>query len=68
MIEAGPVDELHLHLAPMLLGSGTPLSGRERGRCTANVTSLVGHSVHLIYERKVTAEEEAVRRSRRLPG
>jgi dihydrofolate reductase len=60
-IEAGLVDELHLHLAPMLLGGGTPLfrAGtrqmyRQRG------VSPSSNAVHLIYERLVSAEHEAV--------
>jgi dihydrofolate reductase len=51
-IEKGLVDELHLHLAPMLLGGGTPLfrSGT-RQRYRQRDVSQSSHAVHLTYER-----------------
>jgi dihydrofolate reductase len=57
-IEQGLADELHLHLAPMVLGGGTPLfrAGtrqmyRQRDvRPSSNV-------VHLVYERIPDAEQ-----------
>jgi dihydrofolate reductase len=56
-IEAGLVDELHLHLAPMLLGGGTPLfragtSQRYRQRDVRPSSN----AVHLVYERLGRAE------------
>jgi dihydrofolate reductase len=37
-LEQGLVDELRLHLAPMVLGGGTPLFKQGRARCTGNAT------------------------------
>ena len=37
-LEQGLVDELRLHLAPMVLGGGTPLFKPGRARCTGNAT------------------------------
>jgi len=34
-IEQGLLDELHLHIAPMVLGGGTPCSATALGSCTA---------------------------------
>ena len=59
--EAGLVEVLHLHLAPMLLGGGTPLfrpGTRQRYRLRAVHPS--SNAVHLIYERSVSAQHEAV--------
>jgi dihydrofolate reductase len=56
-IEAGLVDELHLHLAPMLLGGGTPLF-RAGTRQTYRQREVhpSRHAVHVIYERLVGVE------------
>jgi dihydrofolate reductase len=51
-LELGLVDELRLHLAPMILGGGTPLfkqGTRQRYRQTEVRPS--GNAVHLTYER-----------------
>jgi dihydrofolate reductase len=51
-IEQGLVDELHLHLAPMLLGGGTPLfrpGTRQSYRQREILAS--GNALHLVYER-----------------
>lgn len=55
-VEQGLVDELHLHLAPMLLGGGTPLfrRGNQHMFRQRDVQPSV-NAVHLIYER-VSAE------------
>jgi dihydrofolate reductase len=51
-IEQGLVDELHLHLAPLLLGGGTPLfrAGTHQRYRQRDVRPS-GNAVHLIYER-----------------
>ena len=55
-IEAGLVDELHLHLAPMLLGGGTPLF-RPGTRQTYRQRDVrpSSNAVHLTYERLISA-------------
>jgi dihydrofolate reductase len=56
-IEKGLVDELHLHLAPMLLGGGTPLF-RAGTRQTYHQRDVrpSSNAVHLVYERLISAE------------
>jgi dihydrofolate reductase len=57
-IEQGLVDELHMHLAPLLLGGGTPLfraGTRQRYRQRDVRPSI--NAVHLIYERLTGAEQ-----------
>jgi dihydrofolate reductase len=51
-IETGLVDELHLHLAPMVLGGGTPLfrAGTAQMYRQRDVRPSA-HAVHLVYER-----------------
>jgi dihydrofolate reductase len=51
-VELGLVDELHLHLAPMLLGGGTPLfrHGTPRTYHQREVRAST-NAVHLTYER-----------------
>jgi dihydrofolate reductase len=56
-IEKGLVDELHLHLAPLLLGGGTPLfrvGMRQRYRHRDVRPS--SNAVHLTYERLISAD------------
>lgn len=55
-IEKGLVDELHLHLAPMVLGGGTPLfrAGTRQLYRQRDVRPS-SHAVHLTYERLVSA-------------
>ncbi len=55
-IEQGLVDELHLHLAPMLLGGGTPLfrAGTFQKYRQRDVRPS-SNAVHLIYERLTDA-------------
>ena len=57
-IEQGLVDELHLHLAPMLLGGGTPLfrAGTRQMYRQRDVRPS-SNAVHLIYERLISAEQ-----------
>src|SRR5687768_13983881 len=55
-IEKGLVDELHLHLSPMLLGSGTPLfRAGTRQRYRQRDVRPSSNAVHLIYERSSAA-------------
>ena len=56
-IEKGLVDELHLHLAPMLLGGGTPLfrAGTRQSYRQRDVRPS-SNAVHLTYERLTSAE------------
>lgn len=51
-IEAGLVDELHLHLAPMLLGAGTPLfrPGTRQVYRQREVRPSA-NAIHVVYER-----------------
>jgi dihydrofolate reductase len=55
-IEQGLVDELHLHLAPILLGSGTPLfrAGTHQ-RYRQRYVRPSSNAVHLIYERLIAS-------------
>ncbi|HWM20136.1 MAG TPA: dihydrofolate reductase family protein [Ilumatobacteraceae bacterium] len=57
-IEQGLVDELHLHLAPMLLGGGTPLfrAGTREMYRQRDVRPST-HAVHLTYERLRSVDE-----------
>jgi dihydrofolate reductase len=53
-IEQGLVDELHLHLSPMLLGGGTPLfRPRTRQKYRQRDIRPSSNAVHLIYERLI---------------
>jgi dihydrofolate reductase len=56
-VEQGLVDELHLHLAPMLLGGGTPLfrPGTRQAYRQRDVRPST-NAVHLAYERLIDAE------------
>jgi len=56
-IEAGLADELHLHIAPMLLGGGTPLF-RAGTRQTYRQRDVhpSRNAVHVIYERLASVE------------
>jgi dihydrofolate reductase len=56
-IEQGLVDELHLHLAPLLLGGGTPLfRAGTRQRYRQGDVRPSSNAVHLTYERLLSAE------------
>ncbi len=49
-IEAGVVDELRLHLSPVLLGGGTPLFDGPAPRALRQIQVRVsGHATHLTY-------------------
>ena len=57
-IDAGLVDELNLHLAPMLLGGGTPLfRAGTRQRYRQRDVRPSSNAVHLSYERLTSADE-----------
>ncbi|HEV2951334.1 MAG TPA: dihydrofolate reductase family protein [Actinomycetota bacterium] len=57
-IEKGLVDELHLHLAPMLLGGGTPLfrPGTRQMYRQRDVRPS-SNAVHLTYERLISSDQ-----------
>jgi dihydrofolate reductase len=57
-LERGLVDELHLHLAPMLVGGGTPLfrAGTRQMYRQRDVRPS-RNAVHLVYERLTSAEQ-----------
>ena len=51
-IEQGLAEELHLHLAPMIIGGGTPLfRGGTRVQYRQADVHPSRHAVHLVYER-----------------
>jgi dihydrofolate reductase len=57
-IEQGLVDELHLHLAPLLLGGGTPLfRAGTRQRYRQRDVRPSSNAVHLTYERPSSTEQ-----------
>jgi dihydrofolate reductase len=57
-IEKGLVNDLHLHLAPMLLGGGTPLfRAGTRQRYRQRDVRPSSNAVHLTYERLIGAEQ-----------
>lgn len=47
LIREGLLDELHLHLAPLLLGAGTPLFEGERAELVPVGDTLIGTVTHL---------------------
>ena len=47
VLAAGLLDEVHLHLAPLLLGAGTALFGGERAELVPEGTPVTGHATHL---------------------
>jgi dihydrofolate reductase len=50
-LDAGLVDQLHLHLAPMVLGEGTPLfHGVGRIEMRQTDVQVSPHATHLTYE------------------
>jgi hypothetical protein len=52
------VDELRLHLAPVLLGGGTPLfRAGTRQRYRQRDVRPSSNAVHLTYERLISAEQ-----------
>jgi len=52
-LEQGFVDELHVHLAPKVLGGGTPLfkPGTRQAYRQRDVRPST-HAVHIVYEQK----------------
>ncbi len=50
-VALGLADELRLHIAPMLLGAGTPLfTGVRRRELTARSARWTLHATHVIYD------------------
>jgi dihydrofolate reductase len=49
LLRAGLLDEVHIHLVPILLGGGTPLFGGERAELVPLGTPLAGSVTHLRY-------------------
>ncbi|HEY2331678.1 MAG TPA: dihydrofolate reductase family protein [Acidimicrobiales bacterium] len=55
-LEAGLVDELRLHVAPMLLGGGTPMfRPGTRQRYRQREVRPSSNAVHVVYDRRVDA-------------
>jgi dihydrofolate reductase len=50
-LDAGVVDELHIHLSPVVLGSGTPLfAGSSRHELVQRSVRVSSNATHLVYE------------------
>jgi len=49
LLKAGLIDEVHLHLVPILLGQGTPLFAGERAELIPVGTPVAGAVTHLRY-------------------
>jgi dihydrofolate reductase len=49
LLRAGLLDELRIHLVPLLLGEGTPLFAGERAELIAEGSPVVGAVTHLRY-------------------
>jgi dihydrofolate reductase len=50
-IELGLADELHLHIAPMILGGGTPMFRDMRQQFRQREVRPSRNAVHVVYER-----------------
>lgn len=61
LLRAGLLDEVRVHLVPLLLGSGTPLFAGERGELVQDGSPTVGTVTHLRYRvRRLSSPAPAV--------
>jgi dihydrofolate reductase len=53
-VDDGLADELHIHLAPIVLGAGTPLFGNKAARreLVQRSVRVSAHATHLVYATK----------------
>jgi dihydrofolate reductase len=50
-LDAGVVDELRIHLSPIVLGGGTPLlAGSDRHELVQRSVRVSANATHLVYE------------------
>lgn len=49
LLTAGLLDEVHIHLVPLLIGAGTPLFAGERAELIPDGKPIAGSATHLRY-------------------